>query len=128
MIKKKPTLSETMSAYHEAVIELMKKEKKPDLLRRLIFDYYLFCKNKLLNGKELNDLSKSISLADLDNYVKELCLKLFSRTYLYVEIHDYIKTLKESIGSEKPNEHLIRYKKTYEELIYGKHSAKAEAA
>ncbi len=128
MTKKKPTLSEIMSAYHEAVIELMRKEKKPDLLRRFTFDYYLFCKNRLLSGKELNDLSKSTALADLDNYVRELCLKLFSRTYLYVEIHDYIKTLKDSIESEKPNEHLIRYKKTYEELIYGKHSAKAEAA
>lgn len=128
MTKKKPTLSETMSTYHEAVIELMRKEKKPDLLRRFTFDYCLFCKNKLLSGKELNDLSEGLVLADLDNYVKELCLKLFSKTYLYVEIHDYIKTLKDSIESEKPNEHLIRYKKTYEELIYGKHGAKAESA
>lgn len=117
--KKKPTLSETMSTYHEAVIELMRKEKKPDLLRRFVFDYYLFCKNRLLNGKELNNLSKNLVLADLDNYIKELCQKLFSRTYLYVEIHNYIKTLKDSIESEKPNEHLMRYKKTYEELIYG---------
>lgn len=126
--KKKPSLSESMSTYHEAVIEFMRKDEKPESIRRLIFDYNLFCKNKLLNGKSLRELSKKTKLDDLDKMIKELCKKLFSETYLYVEVHDYIKTLKESIKNIKPNNHLIRFRDTYEEMIYGRQRSKTEAA
>ena len=123
----RPTLSEVMSTYHEAVIEKMNKEKKPEMLRSMLFDYYLFCKKIFLNGKEMGILSKEVTLHDLDSYVKELCKALFSEQYLYVQIHEYIATLKDTIKTEKPNEHLIRFVDTYEELIYGKRRSKAEA-
>lgn len=126
--KKKLSLSELMTTYHEAVIEYMGKEKKPESIRNLIFDYNLFCKNRLLNGKELKEISEKIKLEDLDESIKELCKKLFSTTYLYVEVHTYIKTLKESIKNIKPNEHLIRFRNTYEEMIYGRQRDKAKAA
>lgn len=126
--KKKPSLSELMTTYHEAVIEHARKEKKPESMRRLIFDYSLFCKNKLLNGKELKEMPEKIKLSELDMLIKELCKKLFSKTYLYVEVHTYIKTLKESIKNIKPNSHLIRFRDTYEEMIYGRQRSKTEAA
>jgi len=128
IIKKKPSLSGSMTTYHEAITEHMRKEKKPESIRRLMFDYYLFCKNKLLNGKELKILSTKVKLNYLDNIIKEICKELFSETYLYVEMHDYIKTLNQSIKNIKPNNHLIRFKNTYEELIYGRKRSKAEAA
>lgn len=126
--KKKPSLSGSMGTYHEAVIEHMSREKKPEAMRRLIFDYNLFCKNRLIGGRELKEISKKIKLDGLDMMVKELCKKLFSETYLYVEVHTYIKTLAESISNIKPNKHLIRYKNTYEEMIYGRQRSEAEAA
>ena len=126
--KKKPSLSELMGTYHEAVIEHIKREKKPEAMRKLIFDYNLFCKNRLINGKELKAISKKIKLDELDIIIKDLCKKLFSATYLYVEVHTYIKTLVESIDNIKPNKHLIRYRNTYEEMIYGRQRSKAEAA
>ena len=126
--KKKLPLSELMATYHEAVIENIRKEKKPESIRRLIFDYNLFCKNNIINGKELKRMSEKIKLNELDILIKDLCKKLFSDTYLYVEVHDYIKTLKESIRNVKPNNHLIRFKNTYEEMIYGRQRAKTEAA
>jgi len=125
--KKKPSLSELMTTYHEAVIEYIRKEKKPESMRRLIFEYNLFCKNRIINGKELKEISEKIELDDLGMLIKELCKKLFSKNYLYVEIHTYIKTLKESIKNIRPNAHLIRFKNTYEEIIYGKQRSKAEA-
>ncbi len=125
--KKKLSLSELMTTYHEAVIEYMGK-KKPESIRNLIFDYNLFCKNRLLNGKELKEISEKIKLDDLDISIRELCKKLFSTTYLYVEVHTYIKTLEESIKNIKPNEHLIRFRNTYEEMIYGRQRSKAKAA
>ncbi len=125
--KKKPSLSELMTLYHEAVIEHIQKEKKPESKRRLIFDYDLFCKNKLLNPKELKKRMEKTKLYDMDKMIKELCKTLFSKTYLYVEAHTYIKTLKESIENIRPNTHLIRFKNTYEEMIYGRKRGKTEA-
>jgi len=126
--KKKPSLSELMGLYHEAVIEYMRKEEKPESIRRLIFDYNLFCKNRLVDGRELKEASDKIKIDDLGMIIKELCKRLFSKTYLYVEVHTYIKTLKESIKNIKPNTHLIRFKNTYEEMIYGRQRSKAEIA
>ena len=126
--KKKPSLSELMTTYHEAIIEHINKEKKPESIRRLVFDHALFCNNKLLNGNELKEISEKIKLDNLDTIIKGLCKKLFSKTYLYVEVHTYIKTLKESIRNIKPNNHLIRFRSTYEEMIYGRQRSKTEAA
>ncbi|MFO8015819.1 MAG: hypothetical protein R6U32_01810 [Candidatus Woesearchaeota archaeon] len=126
--KRRPFLSELMATYHEAVIEHMKKEKKPESIRRMVFHYNLFCRNRLLNGRELKRLSGEIELDGLDTLMKGLCKKLFSASYLYVEVHDYIKTLKDSIRNIRPNTHLIRFKDTYEEMIYGRERGKTEAA
>lgn len=117
--KKKPKLSELMSLYHEAVIENMKNQKKPEATRNIVFTNCLFCRNELLDGKKLNELSREISIEELNMIMRELSNKLFSKTYLYVQIHEYIKTLAESIKNIKPNDHLIIFKKNYEELIYG---------
>lgn len=125
--RKSKTLHELMSTYHEAVIEFIRKENKPESIRSLIFDYYLFYENKILNGKELQKISKKIRLEDLSRIITKLCKKLFSKTYLYVEIHTYINTLKESIKNIKPNNHLIMFRNTYEEMIYGRQRSKAEA-
>ena len=126
--KKRPILSELMSTYHEAVIEHLSKEKKPESIRRLVFSYCLFCKDKLPNPAEIKMLSETITLGEIDDFIKELCKKLYSQSYLYVDIHAYIKTLEESIKNIHPNEHLIRFKRTYEELIYGSQRNKAEIA
>ena len=126
--KKKPSLSELMGLYHEAVIEYMRKEEKPESIRRLIFDYNLFCKNRLVDGRELKEASDKIKIDDLGMIIKELCKRLFSKTYIYVEVHTYIKTLKESIKNIKPNAHLLEYINTYEEMIYGRQRSKAEIA
>ena len=123
IIKKRPKLNEIMTTYHEATIECLNKEDKQEAIRNLIFNYYLFCKNKLLSPVELKKQTGIITLDQIDNFIKELCRELFSKSYLYVDIHNYIKTLQESIKNIKPNHHLVRFKKTYEELIYGKSHA-----
>lgn len=128
MRKKKPTLSQAMATYHEAIIEHMKGEKKPESIRQLIFDYHLFCRKEILDGRSLNRLSAKVTLKDIDSFIKDLCSSLFSKNYLYVEIHDYIKTLKDSIKNISPNYHLKHYKDNYEELIYAKQKDKARAA
>lgn len=128
LIKKRPKLSEIMSTYHEAVIECMNREKKPEMTRHLIFDYYLLCKNHILDPKSLQELVKSASLDNLANYIKELFKTLFSRSYLYVGIHWYVQTLEEDIKSTKHNKNLIEYKKTYEELLYGRQRGKEAIA
>jgi len=116
-----------MSLYHESVIEYINKERKKEALRDLIFLHNLFCKNELIDGKRTNELVEEISLNQMDLIIKDILAKLFSKTYLYVELHDYIKTLDNWIRTEKTNYHLIRFKKTYEDLIYGRSKDKAEA-
>ena len=124
--RQKPKLYELMSLYHEAIIEKIRNDKKLEATRKLVFTHYLFCKNNLLSGKELSALSKSITVNHLNFIMKEACIKIFSQTYLYVQIHEYIKTLSESIKNIQPNNHLLIFKQTYEELIYGKQRSKTE--
>ncbi|MEA2036980.1 MAG: hypothetical protein U9O94_05695 [Nanoarchaeota archaeon] len=124
--KKRHSLSEIMATYHEAVIERMRKEEKPEAIRNLVFEYNLRCKD-LINGKQLKEISDKVTLDEMDIIMKTLCMKLFSATYLYVEVHTYIQTLKESIKNIKLNKHLIIFKNTYEEMIYGRQRSKAEA-
>ena len=126
LIKSRPSLSELISTYHEAVIERLNREKKPEMIRRLIFDYYLFCKNEIINGKALKEYSIKATLGELDNLIKELLINLFSENYLYIELHEYVKTLVESIKNINPKEHLERYIKTYEDLIYERPKNKGE--
>ena len=126
--KKRLSLPELMSTYHESIIEIMRKEKKPEAVRNLIFYHNLFCKGKLIDPKELKENSEKIKISEINLMIKDLCKTLFSKSYLYVEIHEYIKTLRESINNIKPNEHLIRFKNTYEELIYGRQRSETETA
>ena len=128
LAKKRPQLSEIMSTYHEAVIECINMDKKKEMIRHLIFDYCIFCKNEVLNPKRLQELVKTASLEALDACIKELCITLFSKSYIYVGIYWYIQTLEEDIKSTKHNKNLIQYKKTYEELLYGRQRNKEAIA
>lgn len=126
--KKKPTLHEIMSLYHESIIEIMDKEKKTEALRSLVFKYFLFCKDMLLTPIELDAQLKTIGSNEITSLVKEFFKKFFSKDYLYVVLHEYIQTLNDTILSVKRNEHLILYKNAYEELIYEKQRNQAEVA
>lgn len=126
IFKKKLSLQNLMSLYHESIIEFMQKEEKPEMTRSLIFNHALFCENKILDGKEIKETSTAITVEAIDEMLKRLCKKLFSKLYLYVELHEYIKTLNSSIANTSPNFHLIRYKNTYEELIYGRQRSAAK--
>ncbi|MBU0616062.1 MAG: hypothetical protein KJ601_08295, partial [Nanoarchaeota archaeon] len=126
-IKQRPIkLGEFMSSYHEAVIEI-RGNQDLDLTRYIVFTYYLKIKGRLLDGSELKRIIRYLTLDELDGMVKEILNQQYSEKYLYVEIHNYIKALKDAIKTERPNEHLIRCMNTYEELIYGKQRTKAEA-
>ena len=116
---KKIPLHQLMSTYHEAVINLIQKEEKNEPLRDLIFWHSLFCENRLINSLELKEKTTQLTLSQIDQLLIRICQQLFSKTYLYVELHEYIKTLIASIRNIKQNAHLEHYKNTYEELIYG---------
>lgn len=120
-------LGELMSSYHEAGIEIMDKQER-ELTRHIVFSYYLYVHDKLLDGAELAHITKSTTLNKLDSMVKSILTNLFSNTYLYVVLHTYIKTLDGFIQSEKNIEHLKRYKSLYEGIIYdSKRSTTASA-
>ena len=126
--KKRPKLENLMSDYHEAVIEKMGTEEKQEAARRLVFAYWLFVGGTLPDASGLSKKTEQATLDDLDSMMGELCKKLFSKHYLYIAVHTYIKTLKESIKNIKPNEHLVRYRNAYEKMIYGRERGKAETA
>jgi hypothetical protein len=111
-------LGELMSSYHEAAIEI-RGGKYRDLTRHIVFVYHLKVKHKLLNGLKLKTITNKLNLDELEDMVKSIITKLYSKKYIYVAIHQYIKTLSGFIESEKNVENLKRYKKLYEEIIYG---------
>lgn len=117
---KYPSLFELMSTYHEAIIECLNKERKSEAIRNLIFNHELLCNRKLLDPQELKEKIEIAKISDLNSAIKELCISLFSKKYVYVKIQNYIKTLINSIQNIKPNKHLIIFKNNYEELIYGR--------
>ena len=41
----------------------------------------------------LREKSQNITLDKLDTLIKDLCKELFSKSYLYVDLHEFIKTL-----------------------------------
>ncbi len=118
IIKREPKLNDIMSTYHEAIIEHIQKEKKPEAIRRLIFENELYAHENILNPKELQEKARHATIPTLNNALKELCKKIYSKTYLYIRLHEYITTLKETIKNIHPNKHLQLYKKTYEDIIY----------
>ncbi len=122
---KEPSLFEIMSLYHEAVIECLNQDKKPESTRRLIFYNELLCNKKILNSQELKEKTENAKIIDLNQAIKNLCISIFSKKYLYVKIQSYIKTLINSIKNIKPNKHLIIFRNTYEELIYGRQRSTA---
>ena len=125
---KRLKLNEMMSLYHESVIEHIQKKEKTESIRDLVFYNNLLAKKKLLNAIELNKIITKTSLPDIDGMSKQLMQKLFSKSYLYVDIHEYLKTLNKTIQNTKPNHHLVRYKNTYEELINECRPSKAKIA
>jgi len=120
-------IHEIMSAYHEAAIEVMDKQER-EMTRFLIFNYYLLMENKLLDGLELKKITESLNIPQLENIVKKLIKKLFANTYVYIALHEYLKSLSAAINAEKSNENLKRYKNLYEEIINETRRSKAEAA
>lgn len=120
-------LHQLMSIYHEAVIEYLQNDEKKDNLRELIFHHNLICQHKLINALEIQEIMAQIKINQIDEMFTNLCKSLFSKTYLYVEVLEYIRTLKESIKNIKQNFHLEHYKNTYEELIYGRKNPETKA-
>ena len=128
VLRRKPLkLHELMSSYHEAIIEILDKKKR-EMTRYLVFRYYLHLKDVVLDGKKLKEISESITLNDVDALLKEILTTLFSPSYLYVSLHEYVKGLNKAMVSEKNIEHLKRYKSVYEDIIHESRRGKAEAA
>jgi hypothetical protein len=125
--KKSLKLGDLMSSYHESAIEIIENQDR-SMTRFIIFSYGLHLKNKIIDGSELKDRINNLNLGELDSMVKEMLKKFFSSSYLYVELHDYIKTLNKTIKTEKNIEHLKRYKSVYEEIINETRNSKAETA
>ena len=95
-------------------------------MRDIVFEYFL-ADGKILGGLEIKAEMGGMTISKLGGYYQALLKKRYSKNYLYNELHDYLKTLNQSIRDIKKNDHLIYYKKTYEELIYGNRKSKAKA-
>lgn len=120
-------LNELLSSYHEATIEILDRQDR-EMTRFVIFNYHLHVNGDVLDGKELKEKVSAATQETLDNMIKAILRKLFSSSYLYVALHEYIKTLDNAIEKEKNNEHLKRYKSVYEDVIHESRRSKAEAA
>ena len=70
-----------MSIYHESIIETMQNADKKEATRDLLFEYYLICEKKLLNGKELKEIIDKTKNVDINKWIKKICEKLFSKSY-----------------------------------------------
>jgi hypothetical protein len=120
-------INDLMSAYHESVIEIMDNQER-ELTRHLIFAHSLFIEDRIIDGAELKIRSEKATLTEIDSISKRMLNKLFSNNYLYVKLHNYVKSLDSAIKAEKSNANLKRYKAVYEEIINDSRRSKAEAA
>lgn len=124
---KKMPLHKVMSVYHEAIIEVEQNDRKKEAVRSLIFLYSLLCEKSLPNPCELRAVAVAATTARLNIVYKTILNKFYSKKYLYVELHSYIKSLDAAIKSTPNNSHLIMYRELYKELLYGRARAKKEA-
>ncbi|MFH0978587.1 MAG: hypothetical protein V1837_04765 [Candidatus Woesearchaeota archaeon] len=126
--QKKPLkISEIMSIYHEATIEIMEKKER-EQTRTLVFQYNWQTKNILLDGKSLKETAAALKTEELERFTKELILHSFKKSYIYVSLHNYIKVLEKAIRSEDSTDNLTRYKILYEDIINETRRSKAETA
>lgn len=119
-------LHEMMSLYHEALIEIIGARKR-EAGRNLVFQYYQIVRVCLLDGFRLRQEVKSLTKNSLNSMFREILLKLYSNDYLYVVLHEYVKSLESAIVSEKNISHLLLYKEFYEEVIHEARARKAAA-
>jgi hypothetical protein len=119
-------LGDIMSLYHESVIEIIDKEKR-EAARKLAFAYHSIIQNRVLDGKELKSLTNDIGIESIEKMTKELILRLFSHSYIYVSLNGYVNSLVSAMRTEK-NENLKMYKNLYEEIMHEARRGKAEAA
>ena len=103
------------------------KRGKKEALRNLVFLFNLTIQKRLINATELRKISDDADLEYIDTIFLSLSKKLYAKSYLYVAIHEYIKSLTKAIHSIKNNNHLIHYKGIYEEMIYGRKRDEAKA-
>ncbi len=124
--------SEILLVYENAVNEILDNDDQKDA-RRLIFYYNHQAKNKVLDSRELDLEFKKFLTSDqnerirmVNQMVKEILKKNFSKDYLYNELSSFVKRLRRDIAEYKKNENLIIYKDLFNEVKNECRRTKAE--
>lgn len=121
-IIKRPSTEDLFLEYQVAIKEILEKEDEKTS-RNVIFDYYLFVKNKILNSYEvyhkfleIKAMAEAQKINSLNSMVKELTLKLYSKKYIYNELCLFLKTLQKLKESYKRHDNILIYMDLFSEV------------
>ncbi|MBI5392255.1 hypothetical protein HZA96_00150 [Candidatus Woesearchaeota archaeon] len=120
---KRPDYNSLQSTYEITIKWILEKNDQKET-RDIVFYYYIFIKNQILNAyilskicREVESKEKEEKINVINNMVKNLILKLYSPKYLYSVQIKSLKNLKELIKEyPKANNNLKIYYKLSEEI------------
>jgi len=119
-IRKRMKFNDLIVNYETTIVELLDKEDEKTI-REVLFEYYIQLKNTILSSyeiytKTINIINTSKSINILNNMVKELLLKNYSKRYIYDELSNFVKRLDGDIKEFKANENLKIYRTLFNEV------------
>ena len=123
VIIKRPIMNDIIMAYEMAINEILDNDDQK-MIRDVVFEYYKFVKNVILDScslyekfNEIKSRKKTEKIEIINELTKELLLKLYAKNYTYNELGAFIKRLKKT-EKEYPqaNENIKIYSKLLSEV------------
>lgn len=103
---KRPSLEEVLMTYQLAINEILNKEEERTL-RELLFMYHFYVGGVVLSSFALYQRSEELikkaateKITEINETMKKLVLKLYTKSYLYVYLGRFVKMLKKDYTSE----------------------------
>lgn len=112
---KRPGSDDLIFDYEQAIIEILNNDDQK-MIRSILFDYYMHVKKNILDSfstykeyKRIKKMKQKKKINIINNMVKSLLLKLYSKKYLYQELLSFLKQLKKIIDKYKKHENIAIY-------------------
>lgn len=111
----RPATDDLIIAYELAINEILDNDDQKTV-RDLLFEYQLQIKNIVLDSFSLYEKAKEIikkkkqeKIEIVNNMAKEMLLKMYSKRYMYDELTQFLKILKEDVKELKTHDNILIY-------------------
>ncbi len=112
---KRPGSDDLILDYEQSIVEILNNDDQK-MIRSILFDYYMHVKKTVLDSfsvynkyKEIKRMKERNKIKIINQMVRELLLKLYSKKYMYYELLSFIKQLRNTLEKYKKKENILIY-------------------